>query len=71
MAPSSTWFESNDVKMHSQDDAEDTNEFHQEEEMKPLEQLLKEKGKNEFVFDPENGGGRRRRIKKLSRIEFL
>jgi hypothetical protein len=29
------------------------------------------RGKNEFVFDPENGGGRRRRIKKLSRIELL
>lgn len=27
--------------------------------------------KNKFVFDPENGGGRRRRIKKVSRIEML
>jgi len=28
-------------------------------------------GPNKFVFDPENGGGRRRRIKKVSRIEML
>jgi len=27
--------------------------------------------KNEFVFDPENGGGRRRRIKKVSRMEMI
>ncbi len=27
--------------------------------------------KNKFVFDPENGGGRRRRIKKVSRIEMI
>jgi len=33
--------------------------------------LISEKGKNEFVFDPENGGGRRRRVKKISRIEML
>lgn len=29
------------------------------------------KGKREFVFDPENGGGRRRRIKQVSRLEML
>ena len=28
-------------------------------------------GKNKFVYDPENGGGRRRRIKKVSRIEMI
>ncbi len=28
-------------------------------------------GKNEFKYDPENGGGRRRRNKKVSRIELL
>jgi len=38
---------------------------------KPLEELIQEKGKGEFKFDPENGGGRRRRIKKLSRIQML
>jgi len=27
--------------------------------------------RNEFVFDPENGGGRRRRTKKVSRLELL
>jgi hypothetical protein len=27
--------------------------------------------KNKFVFDPENGGGRRRRIKKVSRIDMM
>ena len=40
-------------------------------ERKPLEQLLLKKGKNEFIFDPENGGGRRRRVKKVSRLELL
>jgi hypothetical protein len=27
--------------------------------------------KNKFVFDPENGGGRRRRVKNVSRIEMI
>jgi len=39
--------------------------------LEPVEKLVKKLGKNEFVFDPENGGGRRRRIKKVSRIELL
>lgn len=37
----------------------------------PLEQAIANKGKGEFKFDPENGGGRRKRIKKISRIEML
>jgi hypothetical protein len=32
---------------------------------------LVEKKKNKFVFDPENGGGRTRRVKKVSRIEMM
>jgi hypothetical protein len=27
--------------------------------------------RNEYVYDPENGGGRRRRTKKVSRLELL
>jgi len=43
-----------------------------ENEQRPLDQLLKMKGiRNEFVFDPENGGGRRRRNKKVSRVELF
>ena len=42
-----------------------------ENEQRPLEQLLRMRGRNEFVFDPENGGGRRRRNKKVSRVELL
>ena len=48
----------------------DLEEFN-EDEKHPLEKLLMKRGKNQFVFDPENGGGRRRRIKKLSRLEML
>jgi hypothetical protein len=33
--------------------------------------LISQAGKNEFIFDPENGGGRRRRMKKISRIEMM
>jgi hypothetical protein len=29
------------------------------------------KPKNDFKFDPENGGGRRRRVKNVSRIDML
>jgi hypothetical protein len=49
------------------DECESIEEFEMNER-KPLEQLLLKKGKNEFIFDPENGGGRRRRIKKVSRL---
>lgn len=52
------------------EELEDIDEF-EKNERRPLEQLLLKRGKNEFIFDPENGGGRRRRIKKLSRIEML
>ena len=52
------------------DDNEEMEEF-QVNERKPLEKLLLKKGKNEFIFDPENGGGRRRRVKKVSRLELL
>jgi hypothetical protein len=46
-------------------------EFFENEE-RPLDQLLKMKGaRNEFIFDPENGGGRRRRNKKVSRVELF
>jgi len=48
----------------------DVDEF-ESNERRPLEKLLLKRGKNEFVFDPENGGGRRRRIKKLSRLELI
>jgi hypothetical protein len=51
-------------------DSDDLQEFAEHEE-RPLEQLLKLKGRNEFVFDPENGGGRRRRNKRVSRLELL
>lgn len=49
---------------------EDIDEFDFNEK-RPLEQLLLKRGKNEFVFDPENGGGRRRRIKKISRLDMI
>lgn len=49
---------------------DDVDEF-QENEQRPLEQLLKMRKKNEFVYDPENGGGRRRRNNKVSRVELL
>lgn len=48
----------------------DVDEF-ESNERRPLEKLLLKRGKNEFIFDPENGGGRRRRIKKLSRLEMI
>jgi hypothetical protein len=38
---------------------------------KPVEQIIASKGKGEFRFDPENGGGRRRRIKAVSRFEII
>ena len=50
--------------------SEDVEEFGHNEQ-RPLEMLLRMRGRNEFVFDPENGGGRRRRNKKMSRIELL
>lgn len=56
--------------MCESEDLEDIDEF-ENNERRPLEQLLMKRGKNEFIFDPENGGGRRRRIKKLSRLEML
>ena len=59
-----------DHHMTDQDECEGIEEFEMNER-KPLEQLLLKKGKNEFIFDPENGGGRRRRIKKVSRLELL
>jgi hypothetical protein len=37
----------------------------------PIDQMLRIRGRNEFIYDPENGGGRRRRNKKVSRIELL
>lgn len=54
----------------NQEESEGIEEFEYDEK-RPLEQLLQKRGKNEFKFDPENGGGRRRRIKKLSRLEML
>jgi hypothetical protein len=36
-----------------------------------LDSLISKIGKNKFIFDPENGGGRRRKIKKVSRLELL
>ena len=56
-----------DHQMTDLDEYESIEEFEMNER-KPLEQLLLKKGKNEFIFDPENGGGRRRRIKKVSRL---
>jgi hypothetical protein len=43
------------------------------EERRPFNEISfnQLRNKNEFVFDPENGGGRRRRTKKVSRIELL
>lgn len=57
----------------SQVESENLNDLDEfdEDEKHPLEKLLMKRGKNQFVFDPENGGGRRRRIKKLSRLELL
>jgi hypothetical protein len=58
----------------SQDDLEieDVDEF-SKEERRPFNEISfnQLRNKNEFVFDPENGGGRRRRTKKVSRIELL
>lgn len=52
---------------------DDVDEFQNDERQNqlPLDQILRMRGRNEFVFDPENGGGRRRRNKKVSRIELL
>jgi hypothetical protein len=57
---------------------EEKEEFESDEENtdylnieKPIDAIVERMGKNKFVFDPENGGGRRRRIKKVSRIQML
>lgn len=52
------------------DELEDIDEF-DKNERRPLEKILEERGKNKFIFDPENGGGRRRRIKQVSRLGCL
>ena len=49
---------------------DDVDEFEMDES-KPLDDYMRLRNKNEFVYDPENGGGRRRRTKKVSRIEIL
>lgn len=36
-----------------------------------IREYLKKQAREEFKFDPENGGGRRRRVKKVSRIEMI
>jgi hypothetical protein len=38
---------------------------------RPLDEIVASKGQGEFLFDPENGGGRRRRIKTVSRFEMI
>lgn len=38
---------------------------------RPLDEIIASRGKGEFHFDPENGGGRRRRIKTVSRFEVI
>ncbi len=37
----------------------------------PAEEIVLKMKKNKFVYDPENGGGRRRRIKKVSRFQMV
>jgi hypothetical protein len=56
------------------DDSNDVMLDIEEEEFEirePIEELAHKIGPNKFVYDPENGGGRRRRIKKVSRIEMI
>jgi hypothetical protein len=55
----------------SEEPSEDDVDEFSENEQRPLEQVLRMYGRNEFIFDPENGGGRRRRNKRVSRIEVL
>jgi hypothetical protein len=54
---------SNDLPIYECDDAIYTR--------RPLEEIVANMEKNKFVFDPENGGGRRRRVKNVSRIEMI